>query len=167
MLARIAREHLLKGADRMSVKAKDAISKIPDDSLFVLLFYTRVPAHLVEWDRRRRSVQYLGANYALAIALGIFLGFTAGWLITSGILDEFSRKVWVGCVVGYCIFTLSVFIGLKAKQDADSMELAWALLELMPDIKEALASHCLIELIIIGETSPNNGNAADARTSCG
>ena len=165
MLARIAREHLLKGADRMSVKAKDAISKIPDDSLFVLLFYTRVPAHLVEWDRRRRSVQYLGANYALAIALGIFLGYTIGWLITSGIIDEFYRKVWVGCAVGYCIFTLSVYIGLKAKQDADSMELAWVLLELMPDIKEALASHRLIKLILIGETSHNNGNAADARTS--
>lgn len=62
---------------------------------------------------------------------------------------------------------LSIYIGMQAKRDADSMEIAWVYLEMMPDIKERLSSHRVTRVLSKMKQSLNKANAADARTSRG
>lgn len=51
----------------------EAFNSMPNDALFVWLYHTDAPAHLIEWARRRRSYHYLGVNWAIAAILGFIL----------------------------------------------------------------------------------------------
>lgn len=106
---------------------------MPDDSLFVWLYYFYVPEHLIEWARRRRDYHYLGVNWALAATLGLPLGMLAAWYAS---VYSQSTLSYVGAwktfnVVLLFLFWLawicgSFWLGLTMKHDVDSMELAWA-----------------------------------------
>jgi hypothetical protein len=44
---------------------------MPDDSLFVWLYYFDAPQQLIEWARRRRDYFYLGMSWSMAARLGM------------------------------------------------------------------------------------------------
>ena len=151
LLAKVLREHLLKAAHILSEDAKKAIEMIPDDSLFVLLYYTRAPSHLIEWARRRRTIQYLGINYAITVVIGVTVGIISGVLLKLSVFNNIETRIGTCLIIGIFFIGLSIFIGLKAKRDADLMELAWCYLELMPDVKEQLSSYRLNHILLLDE----------------
>ncbi len=128
----------INSIDAIPRDLKSKLLKLPNDSLFVWLYYSDAPDKLVEWARRRRDLQHLGENWTTASVLGLLAGVTIGivmrfpfsqnpifWSIVLGVVSV----VWA---IGL------IFLRSKMKTDADALELTWTLARLYPDIKDRL-----------------------------
>lgn len=113
------------------------------DPVFVALYHLKVPPHLVEWARRRRSYYYLGATSMIAITFGLMSGFLLG-VMQSGFSPESPLVSWgstwanhplrwpllaISAVIVSFFIISALWLANRMKNDADQMELAWALIE--------------------------------------
>jgi hypothetical protein len=118
---------------------------LPDDSLFVWLYYFDAPPHLIEWARRRRDYFYLGVSWAMAAGIGLFLGMLAGRLVFHhlNVTVHWAPQPKCGYAVAILIFcalwiVAASWLGWLMKKDVDAMELAWAAARLNADLHKAL-----------------------------
>ena len=116
------------------------------DAVFVWLYHTSAPPHLIEWARRRRSYHYLGYNWAISGALGLLCGVLiglqfgfAGWdrFILLRLLALATSVVWIG---GAC------YLGRLMRRDVDSMELIWAFAHVYPDLQDVMRRNDILAL---------------------
>jgi hypothetical protein len=129
---------VLQSLDMVPDDIKRRLLALPDDSLFVWLFYSDAPQHLVEWDRRRHDFQHLGENWAAAAALGLLGGGSVGVIVAFPFAH--SRLFLQGLVA---VFSLVWIVGLlvlrrKMKTDVEAMELTWACARFHPEIQKRL-----------------------------
>jgi len=124
----------VKGSDRVPARIAGQFDRIPDDSLFVWMYYSYAPKHLIEWARRRRQFQYTGTNWSVAASLGIIAGLGTGILETYKLVDprDLIRGAFIVLVVVWLPGLL--YLRTKMKQDADTMELTWVCAQIDPNI---------------------------------
>ena len=115
----------------------DADSKV-HDRVFVSIYHRTAPLHLIEWARRRRSYNYLGETCALAALIGFLVG-----LLTPAITQA---EIWKITAVRFVVvadvcaiwIAAAFWLAHKMKQDADRMELAWAIYEMATDLGQRM-----------------------------
>jgi len=129
---------VLQSLDTVPNEIKRRLSTLPDDSLFVWLFYSDAPQHLIEWDRRRRDFQHLGENWAAAAVLGLLLGVGAGVVVAFQF--ALSRLLLQGLIVAFALAWIMGLLVLRGRMraDAEAMELTWVCARLHPEVKERL-----------------------------
>ena len=125
------------------------LEHIPDDSLFVWLYYTDAPQHLIEWERRRRDLQHLGENWSVAAILGFIFGMISGsiGLLLSRCEEGKNYTCWINVLFILCSCFL-IFVWVKGltelqrhmKDDADGMNLIWLCSRLDPELKNEILS---------------------------
>lgn len=143
--------HIRNEADALDDRWKKHFKKegetvLPDDSLFVWLYYFDAPPHLIEWARRRRDYFYLGMSWAMAVGLGLVSGMAAGLLVYAhtGVGVRLAPAPKLCYVVLLFIFSAgfaagSSWLGRQMKRDADAMELVWATARLNKNLHRQLA----------------------------
>jgi hypothetical protein len=109
------------------------LKKIVHDSSFVWLYCMDVPAHLLEWARRRRSYHYLGVDWGLGALIGIVLG-----LITVPYRQPNGRDSTIVIIVTLLWVVFAWYLAWLMKRDVDHMELAWAHGRRYPTFKRRL-----------------------------
>jgi MFS family permease len=125
-------------------------NKTHPDPIFVALYHTKAPVHLIEWARRRRTYSYLGITGVIAAGLGALSGLLlVAYLDGSAIWKSASDSqaaVRVGDIVSFFLIAVTALLLLiniydlsrRMKQDADQMELVWALMETDQHARKAL-----------------------------
>lgn len=102
--------------------------RVPDDSIFVTVYYRYAPVALIDWARRRRSYHLLGISWAVAAPTGSMLGLAAALYQANGI--DFSSEWLPVRAAGLCVLLLlwsigAAWLGMAMKRDVDAMELIW------------------------------------------
>jgi hypothetical protein len=117
-----------------ALKNNQRPNSVPDDSLFVWLYYFDAPVHMIEWARRRRDYYYLGVSWSLAALIGLIFGMIIGGVV-AGYSEEITLEwarggKWLGIIALFIFWSIWVvcafWLGIQMKHDVDSMELIWA-----------------------------------------
>ena len=109
------------------------LESAPDDAFFVWLYHHRATPHMIEWARRRRSYYYLGWNWVLAAAAGIFVGLLASTLPWPG-------RTWITALLGLGLLWAggAIWAAERMRRDADTMEAIWAASQIDPEFRDCL-----------------------------
>ncbi|MBP0446383.1 hypothetical protein J8J14_16535 [Roseomonas sp. SSH11] len=133
LVARRFREAIHSDANWRSTFG-DLLDSGVDDRVFVSIYHRTAPQHLIEWARRRRSYNYLGETCACAVVIGFTIGLFIPDLINAGIWGSERARILFVIIPGVIWTIASLWLARKMRQDADRMELAWAIHELVPDL---------------------------------
>lgn len=124
----------------------EAFRKMPSDAPFVWLYHGDVDSHLIDWARRRRSYHYLGCNWAIAAALGLFIGYAVTFFIDDSVVGgstftTINRNILLVFLWAFNAAWLAGALWLAhiMKKDVDSMELAWSLGFISPKFKKLVS----------------------------
>ena len=115
-------------------------TQMPVDAIFVWLYHTDAPPHLIEWARRRRSYHYMGWNWAIATILGVFIGAMAPLLLKDNYEHVMNLSLINLCLIllTLCWIGGTIWLAEIMKRDVDSMELIWSCACLYPKVKDAV-----------------------------
>ena len=109
-----------------------------DDRLFVSLYHRKAPQHLIEWARRRRSYDYLGWTSVLGAVLGCISGWASGIAWHYPFWHDTATRYVIAVAALACWTLAALYLARRMRRDADTMELAWAIFELTPDLQKRI-----------------------------
>ncbi len=126
----------------MRKEIEDILSAAPVDSFYIWFALAKKDNLLVQWTRNRRHYQYLAENALTATVLGlggaIFIVWATHSLKLNWTIHPFAR-------LAVCLAGILWLLGIRSirnsmKRAVDSVELAWVLERMDPDVRNQVLS---------------------------